>query len=444
MTLSTSHNFEAEQGILACCLAEEDGANVDLCLSLNLKTEDFYNGRHGDIYDVLLKLREANKSVHEINVIEELRKAKSEITHTEIFEIQARVEVASESHTKAFVRVVLDCSKIRKLQRLGREIVESCEESEDPEEISASIGNSLIEINQDAQEDSTIAGAAGEVWDDLQAMQNGTYESYGLPFNVNSFDQRLPQGMEPGTVTVLSAPTSCGKSQLAINIAMSHAIKNNIAAGYASFEMLSKQLAKRMLQVSSGVNLARVRDGVATVKEMETIKETKDKLAATTILTDHRHRHIDTLASLARQWKRKHNISLLVIDYLQLLSPPNNKCSSVEAVAYNSRKVKNLSLDLQIPIILLSQVNREAVKRLEFKPGKGLLIHDLIGGSAIEADADNVCIFWPKEGDAAASRTLDPSGRPFMQMVGQFAKEREGTRGERFEFKFIEQKGRFH
>lgn len=436
------HNQEAEEGVIACCL--NDNTAYDTIATI-VQAQDFYFPRHQTIFSAISVLSNKGEEFSEIELIEHLKK---EGTDEEvgglpaIFAIQGRVDTGIQA--KSMARIVKEKSKLRQIIRSGRKAIEAAEADGGAEEVVAQIEADMIELNKDAAEDSTIAGATEEVWQDMQAMMRGEYESHGLPFNIESFDDRLPQGMEPGTVTVIAAPTSCGKSQLAINIAMSHAIKNGLKAGYASFEMLSKQLAKRMLQVSSGVNLARIRDHVATEQDIKFVEETKDKLKQTTILTDHRHRNIDALASLCRQWKRKHNIGLMVIDYLQLLSPPNNKCSSVEAVAYNSRRVKALALDLQIPFIVLSQVNREAVKRLAFKPEAGLMVHDLIGGSAIECDADNVCIFWPKCGDADESRTVDHNGKPFMQMAGQFAKEREGTRGERFTFKFVEHKGRFH
>ena len=116
---------------------------------------------------------------------------------------------------------------------------------------------------------------------------------------------------------------------------------------------------------------------------------------------------------------------------------------SVEAIAYNSKKIKDLALELEIPVLLLSQVNREAVKRLAFNPEGGLYTHDLIGASAIENDSDNILIFWPSEGDPEKSRKLDVNYKPYMSLRGQFAKYREGTRGVRFDIKFIEQTGRF-
>jgi len=437
------HSQEAEEGVLACCLLDSSVYD-DLATTLNGDT--FYVERHKLVWQAMGKLLGDGKGLDEVNLLEQLTKDGNLDAVgglPAIYTIQDAAETTLQASTWA--SIVRSKWQLRSTIRSCREAIEASYGQEgEADDITSRLEADIIGIHKDAQEDSTIAKATKEVWAEIESMRDGTYVARGLKFGIPSIDEHLPHGMEPGTITVLSAPSSCGKSQLAINVAMRHAIQDGMSVGYCSYEMLSQQLARRMLRISSGVDLGRVADGVANRSELAALEETRLKLENCNILTDHLHYKVENLSSLARQWKRKHNIGLLVVDYLQLLESPNSKMSSVESMAHNSKSLKRLALDLGIPSVVLSQVNKEAEKRLVFNPEKGLVHQDLIGSSSIYQDADNIFIFWPKEGDADASRKVDPNGKPYMEMRGHFAKEREGTRGKRFDFKFIEQKGRFN
>lgn len=433
------HSEESEQGLLACCLIE---SSVYDDISGLVSTDDFYVIRNRIIFAAIGKLAFSGDDFSEIELLELLRNEGNEEQVggiAALYQIMDAVE--TPSHARYFAEIVKEKSKLRQIQRLTRMATEDATNNKPSDTISAEIDAGLIDINRNAQEDSTIATATSELWEDIESMQRGEYED-GLRFGVPVWDEMLPWGMEKGSVTYLAAPTSCGKTQGALNVTLKQAITDGLPCGYFSYEMPAKQLARRMLQTVSAVNIGRVRDGIATPNEMKRVAVARDKLKASTILVDRRNREISGLASLARQWKRKHDIKFLVIDYLQQLHGAQANSELVASVAYNSPRIKELALDLNIPVIVLSQVNREAVKRLDACPDKGLLTHDLIGGSAIENDADNVLLWWPAKGDPDESREHDGT-TPFMRMRGQFAKEREGSRGKRFDFQFIENLGRF-
>lgn len=435
------HNEDAEMSLLSCILKDSDGSVYDEVLQI-VSFDDFFIPKHQTIFKAFSDLIAVGKPIDELSLLELLRRQKVKEIGADYI---AKVGDCSETSTQAvyLATVVKEKSKLRSLIRFTKQATEDAMNSDEPDALMSRLESQIIELGKNSCEDDTIAKATIEVEKDFAAMLEGTYEQHGLKTFVDELDNYLPSGLEPGTVTVISAPTSCGKSQLAINIAMKNAIANNIAIGYFSFEMPSKQLAKRMLWISSGVNAKYFRERTASEQQKLAVNEAAKKIKATVMLTNHNKRGVDELSSLARQWRRKHKIGLLVVDYLQLMSPFNSKASPVEAVAYNSRKLKALAMDLNIPLLVLSQVNREAVKRLEYSPQRGLFVHDLIGGSAIESDADNVLLFWPSAGEADKSRLTDSEGRLYMGLTAQFAKYREGNRATRFNLKFREQTGRF-
>lgn len=436
------HSQEAEEGVIACCLLDHTAYDS---ISGIVSASDFYLQRHKILFGAVAALANKGQEFCEIELIEHLKK---EGTDEEVGGVSAILNIQGKLETSmqvvSFAKIVKEKSKLRQVMRTARLAIEAAEEDQDPDVISASIEASIIAMNADDAEDNSISLAASQLGKDVDAMLDGTYVSNGLSFNIPKIDNFLPQGLAPGSLTIGAAPPSSGKSQLALCVHLSHGLKEGetMPSGYFSYEMPSEDLATRMLRVGSGVNLDKLRDRVASTKEVESVRLTIEKLTNTKILTDSRHNNVNTLSSLARQWKRKHNIKLLTIDYLQLLQPVNGKMSSVESLAYNTSHIKQLALELHIPIILLSQVTYEARRRIIEKPDVGLFDTDLMGGSSISNDADNVLLWWPGGGRPNESRVIGETGT-YMRMKGVFAKARNGRRDEPFEFKFIEQSGRF-
>lgn len=438
------YNQEAEEGVIACCLNE--ATSFDSISSL-LRPDDFYFPRHQIIFKAIATLSQTGTDFSEIELVELLKKdgTLEEVGGIQaIFSIQRMVETSLQ--IKSMAKIVKEKSKLRQLIRAGRQAIEDAEADQDPEAIVSSLEASIISMNADQAEDSSISLSAGELGRQVDAMLAGTYVSKGLSFGIPAIDSFIPHGLTPGSLTIGAAPPSSGKSQMALCVHLYHGLnaEKRMPSGYFSYEMPSIDLANRMLRVGSGVNIDKLKDQVATKSEVESVRTTLAKLEDTMILTDHRHNNVNTLSSLARQWKRKHDIKLLTIDYLQLLAPVNSRSSSVESLAHNTATIKQLALDLDIPILLLCQLTYEARRRIIEKPGVGLFDTDLIGGSSTSNDADNILLWWPAGGRPNESREIDGAGKPYMQMRGVFAKARNGVRDEPFGFKFVEQSGRFH
>jgi len=436
---------ESELVVIGSCLLSSDGSVYDN-VSQIVTASDFFYPKNAIIFDAIGQLVSKGEDISEITLLEKLRKDGNEETVggiTSIYGIQERVTTTGQAIYAS--KQVKDKSKLREIIRVAGQASEAAYDmGEDADIISANLQEEILSMSDVDDDADTIAKAATEVEEDLKAMMAGTYEKIGLKFGIPSIDDKLLDGLVDGTVTVVAAPTSVGKSQAALTCALKNGVTHGLPVGYFSYEMRAKQLSRRIIQTTSGVSLARFRDQVANDSDQMKVKGTIEKLKGCTIMTNCTHRTIESVSSLARLWKRKHGLRLLVIDYLQLMDAPDGKMSSAEGIAYNSKRIKALALDLDIPVIVLSQVNREAVKRLAFSPEGGLHVHDLIGSSSIEADSDNILLFWPEEGDPAKSRRVDGTGVEYMSLRGQFGKYREGQRGLRFDMKLVEQTGRFH
>ena len=163
---------------------------------------------------------------------------------------------------------------------------------------------------------------------------------------------------------MIAAPTSCGKSQLALNICARNISRSNLPCGIVSLEMPQKQIIKRMTACMSGVPIAQIQDRVAKQSDIDKVNTALEEIEKAPLYTIHSVKNINDLTAQIRAMHRRHKVQLVVIDYLQLI-PFNSANSKAEAVSDMSHKIKQLALDLNIAIVLLSQVNREGSRSHE-------------------------------------------------------------------------------
>jgi replicative DNA helicase len=295
----------------------------------------------------------------------------------------------------------------------------------------------LSDISDRVNSEESFSDAGLLLEEKLTAMSENRYEFTALSTGIGHLDEKLDEGgIGKGEVFVISAPTSCGKSQLALNIVLRSAVQDKIPIGIFSFEMPAEQLMKRMIQTASAVNLRRIRDNVATSEEKERVFNALKKVREAPIVVEHFVRNIDELRSKARSMKRKNQIEALVIDYLQLI-PYDVRMSKNDGIALVSHRIKQLAMELNIPVILLAQVNREGAKR-----DSGLSMHDLKDSGDIENDADVILLMWARGGDLQNCRVYDGETN-YLELNYKIAKNREGERDLMGKFKFINHIGRF-
>jgi replicative DNA helicase len=237
---------------------------------------------------------------------------------------------------------------------------------------------------------------------------------------------------------VISAPTSCGKSQLALNVALKTAISDGKGVAIFSFEMPSEQIMKRMTQISSGKNIAHTLTKLEENKEKDFIEidSSIQKLQEANIHIIHYVKGITELKAKCRQLKRKHDIELIVIDYLQLITW-DRRMSKCDGIAEVSHGIKQMAMELDLPVILLAQINREGAK--SGKPN----IYSLKDSGDVENDADIILMMYPKNVDLAQSKKLDKNGKPYVELEYKLVKNREGERDVGGIFVFDNYVGRF-
>jgi len=438
--INQPNNIDAEIVVLGSCLSSIDGSVYDE-LSQTIQPDDFFKTSHKVIFAAMGRVTSVGEELSELSVAEAVRTDGDE-DHTggvaELFGITSRVDTSLQGRWAA--RQVLEKSKRRKIIRHCREGIELAEEDvTESSEIGAKLEASIQSI-QDVvtANDGSIRHAASDLRDDIKAMINGTYEIKSTPTYIKQLDDKIAAGgVCGGEVMVIAAPTSCGKTQIALNVVLANSLTHNRAGLYFSFEMQAKSLANRLVQTASGCNLKQARDGVMNTGDQKKVATAIDRLEAAPIFTDHYVRSVEEMRSKARMFKRKHGIEWLVVDYLQLV-PYDKRLKKHDGIAQVSHDIKLMAMELDIPVFLLAQVNREGAKR-----DTGLTLYDLKDSGDIENDADIILLMWPDGKDVDEAKNIDTDGSPYVSLCYNVAKQREGERDQKGIFKFKNHVGLF-
>jgi replicative DNA helicase len=305
----------------------------------------------------------------------------------------------------------------------------SASEQMDSAEIQGQIDSELSLVNGSESGVEKISNSVELLKEEFKQMQEGTYVKDVVRTHIPHLDDKLGMGgIGAGEVCIIAAPTSCGKSAVAINIALRASKIDSVPCAIFSFEMPQKQIARRMIQTLSGVNLRQIEENVATPAKVKSVHAANELLAGLPIFTVHAVKGADDLRSQIRLLVRTQGVKLVVIDYLQLI-PFGKNVGKTEGISSISHKIKQIAVELEIGILLLAQVNREGAKR-----ESGLSLYDLKDSGDIENDADAVILMWPEGGDVESAKKVGPEG-PFTELQYSVAKNREGERDVRGIFK---------
>ncbi|MEK7614530.1 MAG: replicative DNA helicase, partial [Patescibacteria group bacterium] len=225
-----------------------------------------------------------------------------------------------------------------------------------------------------------------EAWERIDRLHKAGSKLRGVPSGFADLDLKLA-GFQKSDLVILAARPSMGKTALALDIARQAATLHNIPVGIFSLEMSSQQLVDRMLAAESRVDAWKLRVGKLSMDdEFSKLRDALDKLSKAPIyIDDQPGNNIVKMRSVARRLKSEHSLGLIVVDYLQLMTPGKNYDSMVNQVTEISRSLKNLARELDVPVLALSQLSRA----VEARGGKPRL-SDLRDSGSIEQDADVV------------------------------------------------------
>ena len=379
-----------EQAVLAACMLEGGQECVSRCLELKLSPQSFYIPAHQEIFKVCLDLFKAGKPVNTLTVGEQLRvdgKLERVGDYAYLNAISDRIE--STAGFESYAEAVKNLEIARKLESFFLVALKNVYSGiKDIDQFLDDVEGRVLEINRDHVVDTALP-FRDPLLQAAQTMQK-MFANKGSLSGVRSGFKKLDEstdGFHGSEMIVLAARPSMGKTALALNIAEA-AVFNNVPTLFFSLEMSAEQLAMRMICSHGCINITKIRSGYGDsdvqkkvfdeVKALEKVPLWIDESSNLTILE---------MRSKARRLHAQQALGLVIIDYLQLLSGTDTRLPREQQIAEISRGVKGMAKELNVPVIVLSQLNRESEKEYR-KP----LLSDLRESGSIEQDADLVLL----------------------------------------------------
>ena len=422
------HDEKLEQVVLGAMMLEEN--NIDVVIDL-LKPEVFYPPTHQDIFAAIRHLYDRSVPVDLLSVKETLTKNKklSAIGGTQYL-VQLSDMVSASSNLESHVRMLLEKYTRRRLITLSHNIQRKAyaaeedvfEVLEDSEKGLYGIMDHLIK--QEVEPVQTVLPRA------LKEIENKKADKLGLtgiPSGFQALDE-LTSGWQNADLIVIAGRPSMGKTAFALSLLRNAAVDFGKPVALFSMEMSSVQIALRLLSSESELESNKIRRGRLEKYEWQQLISRSETLSDAPIFVDESPSLSATeLRTKARKLKAKNNISMIVVDYLQLMRGGSNRhfqSNREQEIANISRTLKALAKEMDIPIVVLSQLNREVEKR---SGDKRPILSDLRESGSIEQDADLVLFLHRPE---HYGLTEDAEGNPTKGMAEiMVAKHRSGPTG---------------
>jgi replicative DNA helicase len=424
---SLPHSLEAEEYLLSCCLL--DGADViSRCLEARIKPESFYDQKHGVVFEKLLDLYNRQQPIDVSIVAEELKTSRQlDAIGGYAFLTQVSSRIPTTAQAGYFIEKVREQSLLREIIRSATNAVEDCYGfSGGIDEFVDQIETKIFSVTQNRVSESAkqMREPTREAMNVITKMMMKKGELTGVSSGFKDLDA-LMWGFQRQEMVILAARPSMGKTSLALNFAESAAMPkkgNPVGVLVFSLEMSASQLALRMLCSRARVNMKLLRDGLLSKNgdEQTRLLEAADEFSkAPLFIDDSSALSIMQLRAKARRIHARNPLGFIVVDYLQLLSPTDPKVPREQQVAEASRGLKSLAKELDVPVLVLSQLNRSSEK--ENRTPK---LADLRESGSIEQDADVVLMLArPKDADEKFQVAADSA-----ELI--VAKQRNGPVGE--------------
>ena len=383
-------DIPAEQSVLGGMLLSKD-AIADVVEQL--RGPDFYRPAHELIYDAVLDLYGRGEPADAVTVSAELTK-RGEIgriggapyLHTLIS------MVPTAANAGYYARIVRERAVLRRLVEAGTRIVQLgyAADGGDVEDIvnSAQAEVYAVTDRKTSEDYLPIADIINGTMEEIEAAGHRGEGMIGVPTGFIELD-RLTNGLHPGQMIVVAARPAIGKSTLAADFVRSAAIKHQQTSVVFSLEMSRNELTMRMLSAEAQVPLQNMRKGTMRDEDWQKLAATMGRLSqAPLFIDDSPNMSLMEIRAKCRRLKQRHDLKLVVIDYLQLMSSGKRVESRQQEVSEFSRALKLLAKELEVPVIAISQLNRGAEQRTDKKP----MLSDLRESGAIEQDADVVIL----------------------------------------------------
>ena len=432
---------EVEMSVLGAMLIEEEA--VPKAIEI-LKPGSFFDKRNRTVFEAMSSLYESNEPIDTVTIYEELKKSgKVEDAGGASYLSLLTQDVSSAANIDYHARVVMEKWILRQLISASMSIANSAYEgNEDVFDLLDAAEAKIFQISETGLKESfkSMEKAVKEALELIEAIHSKHISSFSVPSGFFELDDLLG-GFQKSDLIIVAARPSMGKTAFAMSAARNAAIEHGIPIGVFSLEMSTIQLATRLISAEARINAHNVRTGKFRAEDGAKISRTVHKLSKAPIYIDDTPGiSILELRAKARRLKNEKNIGLIIIDYLQLVNPSFNLESREREISTISRSLKALAKELNIPVIALSQLNRQVEARTDKRP----MLSDLRESGSIEQDADVVLFLYRPEvygiTQVSGGDMNGESTEGFAEVI--IGKQRNGPIGEA-RMKFIKDYARF-
>ena len=390
------HSIEAEQSVVGAMLMDREAI---VAASEIICGEDFYQVTYGVIFDTIIELFNEGKPVDLVTLQERLKEkdVPPEVSSLE-FVRDLITAVPTSANIKYYAEIVAEKATFRKLIKLNEEIANTCYLAKEPlEAVLEQTEKQVFELVQ-KRNTGDFVPIQQVVLNTLERIEKASKNKgtvTGIPTGFIDLDYKL-SGLQPSDLILLAARPSMGKTAFVLNLAQYMAFKVNKTVAIFSLEMSKEQLVNRLFALESQVDSQALRTGNLKDSDWEKLIESAGTIGKSNLIIDDTPGiSISELRSKCRKYKLEHNLSVIISDYLPLMSGRvgGRSESRQQEISEISRSLKGVARELNVPVIALSQLSRAVEQRPDHRP----MLSDLRESGAIEQDADVVMFLYRDE-----------------------------------------------
>ncbi len=424
--------LEAEEAVLGSMLTSKEAVSKAMQW---VSADQFYKDAHVRIFSCMVNLFEKGEPIDAISVVDRLKKKKDLESVGGAYYITGLAEsVPTTANVEYYAKIVLEKHTLRRLIQVSHEVSkEAFEDAQDVDDILDSAESAIFNISEKRLRGGFehIDPILQNTFEELDKIATNPGIVTGVPSGLMDLDA-ITSGFHSGELIIVAGRPGMGKTALALTMGRNTAVMDKTGVGIFSLEMANHQLAMRLLCAEGRVDSHLVRTGKLPKSQWKNLSIAVGQLAEAPIyLDDTAAMSVLEVRAKARRLKAEHDVGLLIVDYIQLMTGPKGSESRQQEISQISRSLKALAKEIEVPVIGLSQLSRAVESRSDRRPQ----LSDLRESGAIEQDADVVIFLYRPW---VYSQEDDDRGKATIIV----AKQRNGPTGT-IESTFIDRFARF-
>ena len=385
------HSIEAEQSVIGSMIMDREAITVAAEV---ITAEDFYSRQYGILFETMVEMNDSGQPVDLVTLQDRLKgkDVPPEVASLE-FVRDLITAVPTSANVKYYANIVAEKSTLRKLIRLNEEIANNCYAGKETLEfIMEDTEKRMFQLLQQRNSGYLvpIRQVVMNAMDRIESASKNKGNVTGIPTGFTDLDYQTA-GMQPSDLVLIAARPSMGKTAFVLNIAQHVAFVQKLPVVIFSLEMSKEQLVNRMFSLESRVDAQKLRTGQLSDQDWEKLIESAGVIGRSKLMIDDTPGiSVPELRSKCRKLKLEQGLSMIIIDYLQLMSGSGRSDSRQQEISDISRSLKAIAREMKVPVLALSQLSRAVEQRPDHRP----ILSDLRESGAIEQDADVVMFIY--------------------------------------------------